>query len=142
MPIRQKQKKIAVRTIFMMSVLCVIALALGATQARAYCVYNDTELILAVRGEWCSQCLYEPFLKPNDKKCCPGGEHGCRGETLISISGGALQLSPGTWVSCPTKVDAHGWITFKRAGANLTCYVYHEDGSLKGNDTIDIPIIK
>ncbi|PKN77222.1 MAG: hypothetical protein CVU52_01365 [Deltaproteobacteria bacterium HGW-Deltaproteobacteria-10] len=138
MPTRQKPKVSSVRTIFMMSVLCVIALALGATQARAYCVYNDIELPFAVRGEFCAQCLYDPFLKPNDKKCCPGGEKGCRGETQIYISGIGSQFS-AQWVACPTKVDAHGWIRFKRSGKDLTCYVYHEDGSLKGNDVIDIP---
>ncbi len=117
---------------------------LTPAMSQAYCVYNDTNVKLYVCGEHCAGCL-SATLSPGGKACCPGGDRGCRGTTLVSfLIGYADDTACGGW-SSHDKVDAHGWVSihgnvsatwkqcmnnWQKAGENLSVTVYHPDGSV------------
>ena len=97
--------------IFMLALAAALVIALAAPlTAGAYCVYNHTNTSLFVQGEQCLHCL-EANIDKGDKACCPGGDKGCRGHTLISFS-----VNYGSHTSCnnfivPKEVEAHGWVS-------------------------------
>lgn len=63
--------------------IAVAVLLLGATAARAYCVYNDAADTVTAIGEKCPGC-FKAEIKPGQHECCPGDKQGCRGTTWIS----------------------------------------------------------
>ncbi len=122
----------AVRTVLMIGVLSVTTiLLLGTTQARAYCVYNDTDQhISEVFGEFCWRCL-STSLSPHDRACCPGNNSGCRGKTWITVRiHNTVYQSGAHYKHFGKEVTAHGWARVKGSMYAPSGEVYNDDGAL------------
>ena len=127
--------------IFLAALAVLWLLILAPSSAQAYCVYNHTNTDLFVCGESCTHC-FQGTIKKGEKRCCPGGDKGCRGHTYITIS----PLYGGT--SCngfyvPKQVSAHGWVSLfgscrkewkkcneSDACAGITAKVHDKDGKV------------
>jgi hypothetical protein len=144
-------------------IITVMGLVLSAvyfgsvTVAEAFCVYNDAPEKMWVWGERCPGCFdgsigAKAKGKKHKKKCCPGGESGCRGETWISWKGDTDGTKPSPslfskctgdrsvpraaiyeaqeyaalWY-CPKEVPAHGWVVIKGKKGDI-CHVKDKDG--------------
>ena len=87
------------------SAIFLVILCAGGRQAEAYCVYNETDYSLEVRGEDCHRC-YSATLGPMSHGCCPGNKSGCRGKTWIRVG----DRSWGSLMYLGKQVTAHGWV--------------------------------
>ncbi|MDA8123579.1 MAG: hypothetical protein M0009_00095 [Deltaproteobacteria bacterium] len=122
----------ALMPIFWVVIFSAIAiLTLGATEARAYCVYNNTKQYLSeVHGEFCARCLSTSMLSPDASTCCPGDKSGCRGKTWITV-----RVPNSVWQTgehykhCAKEVTAHGWVKIYGTGDALRCEVYDDNGA-------------
>ncbi len=125
-------KKINLSAVFIIGLFFASGvLALGAGQAHAYCVYNDTEQYISeVQGESCFRCL-NTSMSPHSKSCCPGDNSGCRGLTWITVR---IPNDPyhteAKYKHFGAQVTAHGWVRIKGAGQMLSGEVYNDSGSL------------
>lgn len=129
--------KLKVSILMLMFLFSALLVVMGATQAHAYCVYNNSQAYISeVHGEFCSRCL-STSLSPGGKACCPGDKSGCRGQTLITISVPNQPWQTGMhYGHCGAKVTAHGWVKIYGSGQFYRCEVYNDSGNLISNEAL------
>ena len=107
-----------------MRIVLLLFMALAASNAFAYNVYNDTSVLLEVHGEDCIHC-YHGFIDPGDYGSCPGDDEGCGGTTYIYTT------PDWAWYCTPQPVTAHGWVDIRpRSGGGFDAEVYNDSGGV------------
>jgi len=64
-------------------VWCLVLLA--PATARAYCIYNLTNVTLKVCAGNCYSCLSKT-IEAGNHGCCPGGDRGCNDAPFLAFS--------------------------------------------------------
>ena len=128
------------RTLFLLLMAYFILYNTG--QASAYCIYNFLNESADFHGEHCDRCFHGT-IGAGQKKCCPGDESGCRGDTWISmtitIGGSTFALRVTREYTCAAPVDAHGWVEISKRNNTFWCVVYRQNGSVKANAGMTTP---